>query len=834
MGITLDELAAWGLPVFPVVANGKHPIFPSTHSKGDPRRGACKGECGSPGHGAWDGTTNLPRIQAWAAMHPGCNWAFHPGAAGILVVDLDVRTYVDKNGATVRKIGDLVWQDHCLREGFERTFTVRTPSGGWHLWYRLPDGLTITTRALLGQDIDVRSTGGYALLPGSFVNDGEVSGYYRVVDDSPIAPLPTWIDQLYRDDAAARKSSQASAPPSGPIAPLEEVRARLEAIRDEIAELPEGDGANGASRLAFLAGQYCGAGQADPEATTALLQSGIEGWSWREPRDQHSVERQIAKGVQDGMREPRAWTKSERVAWDGISDPLDPDGLYGNAPRVSTPPPPSAAAAGQILPSPKTPLPVARVLADELGGRALWWRGDWYAWVGTHWVRREDAAVRKWIYERTEGASYVEASPKGAIQRLSWNPNLNKVNEVMSALGTAVLQRAYETEPERAIACTNGVVDLATGGLVAHDPTRFNLACLPYAYDPRARCPQWLRFLTEVIGEQERVTLQQWFGYVLAGDTDQHKMLSMIGDKRSGKGTVGRILSHLLGPEQVASPQLERLGSQFGASNLIGKSLAVMGDVRWNSRAAGDAVPLLLGITGEDPIDIDRKHREAWHGTLPTRFMMMSNDEPTFTDASGALANRMIHILFPNSFLGRENVHLTRDLRSELPGILNWAIEGLVAYRSAGVLSTPDASKSVTASVHRAASDVSAFVDDHCELAPDASVDLDELYLRYSRWCDEEGTRVRPKKWFSRDLNSALRGKVSVDRRRVAGDRRRVVAGLALRPECPCPNGHHGVHAESCPVGRKLSSWTGHRTLKAVPTAPESIGTADPLVGTAN
>src|SRR5690606_24126432 len=84
----------------------------------------------------------------------------------------------------------------------------------------------------------------------------------------------------------------------------------------------------------------------------------------------------------------------------------------------------------------------------------------------------------------------------------------------------------------------------------------------------------------------------------------------------------------------------------------------------------------LLAITGEDPRDIHRKFLPAINTTLGVRFVLMSNELPGFKDASGAFMGRVILLRMKNSFLGREDRSLENRIRSELPGVLNWAIRG--------------------------------------------------------------------------------------------------------------------------------------------------------------
>ena len=76
-----------------------------------------------------------------------------------------------------------------------RTLTVRTPSGGLHLYFCKPDGEDYS-QADLGPGVNVRSTGGFVAGPGSWtkrIPGVQAEGFYQIVDDSEPAPLPEAI-----------------------------------------------------------------------------------------------------------------------------------------------------------------------------------------------------------------------------------------------------------------------------------------------------------------------------------------------------------------------------------------------------------------------------------------------------------------------------------------------------------------------------------------------------------------------------------------------------------------------------------------------------------------
>src|SRR5262249_16435837 len=133
-------------------------------------------------------------------------------------------------------------------------------------------------------------------------------------------------------------------------------------------------------------------------------------------------------------------------------------------------------------------------------------------------------------------------------------------------------------------------------------------------------------------------TLQDWLGYLLTQDTRQQKMLVIVGPRRSGKGTIARIIRAMIGEENVTGPTLAGLAPNFGLWSLLGKPVAIVSDARLSHRTDSAIVTeRLLSITGEDALTVDRKCMEPVTVKLPTRFVILTNELPRLGDSSGAL-----------------------------------------------------------------------------------------------------------------------------------------------------------------------------------------------------
>jgi putative DNA primase/helicase len=491
---------------------------------------------------------------------------------------------------------------------------------------------------------------------------------------------------------------------------------------------------------------------------------------------------------------------------------------------------------------------VARVVLDdylEHGHLTLRrWRGSWMRWGQTHWSDAEDAAVRSALYQRLEHATYIDTSGKKPVMR-EWEPNRRKIGDLEDALAAAVHLPGSTQPPAwtgsggpvpagEVVACANGLLHVGTRKLLDHTPRFFGTVAVPFAYDHAAPHPEkWLKFLGQIWeDDQDSVdALQEWFGYVLSGRTDLHKILMLIGPTRSGKGTIARVLTALIGEGNAAGPTLAALGTNFGLQPLLGKPLALVSDARLGGNE-NEVVERLLSISGEDTLTVDRKYREPWTGKLTARFMILSNELPRFGDASGAIANRFIVLVLHASFLGKENHALTGELLAELPGILSWALDGLDRLVTNGRLTNPESSEDAIRALQDLVSPVSAFVRDWCETGDaDAEIKVSALFEAWKSWAEASNQRAGNSATLGRNLRAAV-PTVRVTQPRAEGSRERVYTGITLNTTGFGGDGHGAVARDPVSDGTR---GTGLARGQGDHETPASKGLArDGTRGTGN
>ncbi len=386
----------------------------------------------------------------------------------------------------------------------------------------------------------------------------------------------------------------------------------------------------------------------------------------------------------------------------------------------------------------------------EEGYTLTTYSGDMFQFRGTHYEDIEEATVRAHLYDFLDKCKKFDKKNN----LIPFNPGPTAVSGVLDAVKAAThLPNTSNTrppvwldgygkdkpDPAKLVSLENGLFHTEQKILLPHSLGFFTLNSLPFAYDPDAKCPTWETFLSQVWDDdQESIDcLQEMFGYILSGDSSQQKFFNIIGPRRSGKGTINKVLVSLLGQHNTVAPQLEELCDTFGLQPWIGKLLASFTDARAPERNRGAVVSQLLRIVGGDTVTVNRKNKEAWSGYLPTRIVIYSNEALQLTENSNALTGRMIVLKMSNSFYGREDTQLADKLAKELPGIFNWAIEGQQRRiaRDGARFHQPKTGLELLNLMEELGNPISAFISDAMEYDVDGSVDKDHAFMCWRRWC---------------------------------------------------------------------------------------------------
>jgi P4 family phage/plasmid primase-like protien len=439
----------------------------------------------------------------------------------------------------------------------------------------------------------------------------------------------------------------------------------------------------------------------------------------------------------------------------------------------------------------------ARVYRDSKRPNLCHYRDDYYDHEAGHYTLVNDDTIRSELYKLFD-ICRKQVVRAGKTEEVPFTPNkviVSETVEALKALGHVLptveqphwLDCREGPNPADLICFPNGILNINTNEFTPSDPMLFTPHGVGFDYDPNATTPNaWLNFLDQVFnGEVDQIeSLQEAFGYCLSSDTSQEKVFMLLGDKRSGKDTTRHTLQSLLSPTVICGPTLDSMGTNFGMSQLIGKQLAVVGDMRLGTKCDKDLLAEhVLKLSGRGLFTIDRKNKSHWTGTLPCKLWLISNEMPKLKDASGALASRFITYHTRTSFYGREDRQLfEKKIRPELPAILLWSLDGLRRMRARGPIAEPACSVETREELALEGSPVLAFVQQYLILDATAKVKKDELYSAYLVYAHDNGLPPISKTWFFRDLATATASKVKASRvRATGGDREHYIVGARIR-----------------------------------------------------
>lgn len=443
--------------------------------------------------------------------------------------------------------------------------------------------------------------------------------------------------------------------------------------------------------------------------------------------------------------------------------------LAESAPRFE----PGAAIEGtERVFSPGDPVPIARrFVADKHTLNSVrtlaYHAGEYWRWTGAQYVRMPLEELRADVYDYLAASHRIDKRTGDLVQ---FGPKRASVADVIEAVQAHALipdrmqppcwvDDRKAPNPQDLVYCANAMLDPSTEQSTPNTPAMFSTFASSVSYDAAAPRPDaWLCFLEDLWGGDSASieTLQEWFGYCLTCDTSLQKALMIIGPKRSGKGTIQRVLAALVGERNFASMRLELLANNFALEGVLGKSVLAFPDARVTRETSHVALETLLSIVGEDYVAVNRKGRPVITTRLGCRVVVFSNELPQFSDASCAITSRFVLLRLTESFLGRENTQLIGRLLLEMPGILNWSIQGLSRLRSNGRFVQPDSAREEVELFESLVSPIGTFIAECCEVGDDHTVDIASIYSAWRAWCLEAGMKPTGKIVFARNLFAAI------------------------------------------------------------------------------
>lgn len=396
-----------------------------------------------------------------------------------------------------------------------------------------------------------------------------------------------------------------------------------------------------------------------------------------------------------------------------------------------------------------------------------WWNNSFLVWKGDRYIEIAEEHIRcdvNLVIERLFMAEYEQA--KEANTNKDKVPTKLKVtatlvSSILQAVKAIVLIPDYaresrwiggphkEVKEQVFIPVKNGIIDsrqLAEEKpvtLIEHSPDWFCQNCLPMEFDAEATCPEWIKFLDRNLqrNDEQIAMLQEWFGYCLVPDPSYQKFLMMTGEGANGKSVICAALAALLGGNNVSHVPLESFGGQFALVGTLGKLANIASEIGDLDKVAEGH---LKAFTAGDRMEFNRKHKSAIYAVPTARLVLSTNNNPRFADKSSGIWRRMLLLPMNVTIRDEERVYgmdRVEFWKPELPGILNWALAGLIELRKYGRFTQSEESKKALEDYRTDANPCREFLKERYEFTSEDNhwCPSQEMYAEYRKWCETDG-----------------------------------------------------------------------------------------------
>jgi len=337
--------------------------------------------------------------------------------------------------------------------------------------------------------------------------------------------------------------------------------------------------------------------------------------------------------------------------------------------------------------------------------------------------------------------------------------NACKNNTILEIIGkvkrkTAISFEDFEKIPIHLIPLENGVYNLSSEKLEEHNPKRYFKFKLPVVFDEKALCPKFMKFIEDMLYEDDLKLIQEWFGFCLYRKYFIKKGMIWFGETDTGKTTLINILESLMGKEKNCSGlSLHEIssGDRFALKNLHNKHLNSYDDL--SSKDIGDGGGFKIA-TGGGSITAEHKFGDIFKFMNFSKLLFACNNIPSPKNIDdNAYFSRWFPLAFDNQIAEEDQKkQLAEELEKELSGILNWAIEGLQRLLVNKRFTFNKNPNEVKAIMCRFGNPIYAFVEHKCKEQEGFWISKQDLYEEYCKYMRAEKLPIMTKDKFSKNV----------------------------------------------------------------------------------
>lgn len=346
---------------------------------------------------------------------------------------------------------------------------------------------------------------------------------------------------------------------------------------------------------------------------------------------------------------------------------------------------------------------------------------------------------------KDDGENFIKAE---AEKILNEHVKTHYVDEVVESIERSTLFDPKDINPPEKICLKNGVLDIKKNEFHPHTPLIMLTVKVPVAYDQKADCQKFKKFLDEILGnEEDKKAVQELFGYCLYKKYSIKKSFILHGESDAGKTVlINQLVRFLGGEENVSAIPIQRLKSDFRIANLRGKLANICDDM---SADTVSDTGNFKQLTGDSFIEANMKYVQKtvkFHNFAKMIFAC-NKIPPVDENTDDAYYNRIYRISFPYKFVSNpiepnekkkramEEIESEISNSEEMSGIFNWTLEGLQR-----LLKNQDFTGDKTIDEKRVeyallTNPTQAFKETEIEIKPTAITPKENIYLAFAEFC---------------------------------------------------------------------------------------------------
>jgi len=580
------------------------------------------------------------------------------------------------------------------------TFTVRTPSGGIHLYIKskvVPE----KQQAYRGYALDIQADRAYALLPGSKTDKGE----YVIIKDTPIKELDNIIEYLDKKLISVSDNRedeiQTFKKKVGMDIITKWVNFEVTGHNYKQCKCPfHGD--SDPSFTVYDSGYYCfGCGEHGDIISFIMKVDNLDF-------------KQAIKKISEmtGVKAPEL---KRLIPNNSIKNEIKAKGAFEYINRISE----------------KTP-----VYYDKAGQFWLWNKDGYYDQVDTTEILLtllRDIADPS-IIQKTFKAELIEAA---------------------KLLGR---DAGVKTIPNNWIHVKNGVYDIKTGNIFDVTPEYLFTQPIPHKISGKEETLTIDKLFNEWVSPEKVTLLYEIAAYCLYNGYPIHRMFVLLGRGRNGKGQYRDLIANLIGHHNQCSSTLEQLiNSRFESARLFNKKICTMGEINYTLL---DRTAILKMLSGGDPIPGENKNKNPFEFVNTAKLLINTNSLPQTSDKTDAFYSRCVVVEFIKQFpLGKNIIETIPD--EEYDNFLTKLLRILKELLDRGEFTNEGDIKQKEKEYERLSNPLTQFINANYEKDVNGVVAAWRIMEEYEGYCELNGF-LKPRN--NQSFNAQLRVNYEVEK----------------------------------------------------------------------